>query len=180
MINFSGYDITALYPESMHACSMHDAGAMWSYSEFDESMGLYFSHLNNCWLLDSAIYGDDRNDLFLIPAYVAFKDMPDQYVVATETVLRQTHKILLSGQSCVWESSACSPGYIEHVHAKDDTSEETVSVGELSFGNLSGEELQRAREVLETSELSCYLIGKMNDNHQVSLYMIRMNFADAD
>ena len=60
MNNFKEYDITPLFPGSMRACSMRDAGALWSYSEFDESMGMYFSLLNGCWLLDSSIYGDDQ------------------------------------------------------------------------------------------------------------------------
>lgn len=46
MNNFKEYDITTLFPGSMRACSMRDAGALWSYSEFDESMGMYFSLLN--------------------------------------------------------------------------------------------------------------------------------------
>ena len=57
MNNFKEYDITTLFPGSMRACSMRDAGALWSYSEFDESMGMYFSLLNGSWLLDSSIYG---------------------------------------------------------------------------------------------------------------------------
>ena len=105
MNNFKEYDITTLFPGSMRACSMRDAGALWSYSEFDESMGMYFSLLNGCWLLDSSIYGDDRDDLFLIPACITYKDEPEQYVVVSETTLRQTLSLLNSGQSCVWDSS---------------------------------------------------------------------------
>lgn len=180
MNNFKEYDITTLFPGSMRACSMRDAGALWSYSGFDESMGLYFSHLNNCWLLDSTIYGDDRNDLFLIPACITYKDEPEQYVVASEVTLRQTHDILIAGQNCVWESSEIDSRYITQAYAKDTAPEEKVFVGELSSnlsGVLSDDDLKGGKDVLKGTGLAFYLIGKLKSS-QVFLYMFQKDFAD--
>lgn len=181
MNSFKEYDITTLFPGSMRACSMRDAGALWSYSDFVESMGMYFSVLNHRWLVDSAVYGDDREDLFLIPACITYKDDPEQYVVVSETTLRQTLSLLNSGQSCVWESSELESGYIVQAYAKDNAPEEAF-VGELSSNHSnfpSNEELQRVRDVLKSTELAYYLIGKLN-NSQVFLYMFQKDFVDAN
>ena len=182
MNSYKEYDITALFPGSMRACSMRDAGALWSHSDFDESMGMYFSMLNHRWLLDSSIYGDDRDDLFLIPACVTYKEVPEQYLVASEENLRQTHDLLIAGQCCVWESSEFDPKYIVQVYAKDTAPEETVFVGELN-NNLScvpsNNELKRVKDVLNRTDLSCYLIGKLK-NSQVFLYMFQKDFVDSN
>lgn len=181
MNNFNEYDITALYPGSMRACSKRDAGALWSYSQFDKSMGLFFSCLNNCWILDSAIYGDDRNDLFLIPARVTDQEAPEQYVVASETTLRQTFDMLIAHQSCIWEACEFEPGYIVQFYAKDHAPEGNLCIGELSSSLASipsDEEQQRVRDILKRTGLPYYLIGKLS-NSQVFLYLFRRDAADA-
>ena len=161
---------------------MRDCGALWSHSDYDESMGMYFSVLNHRWLLDSSIFGDDRDDLFLVPACVTSTETPVQYLVASEETLRKTHEILTAGQTCVWESSKIEPRYITQVYAKDTAPEEKVFVGELSrkLSDIpTDDDLKRSKDILKDTGLAFYLLGALNKS-QVFLYMFQKDFADAN
>ena len=177
MENLNEYDITALVPGSMRACTMSDRGALWAFAEYDASIGLYFSSLNQCWLLEGYAH-DPHTQLFLVPAMVVNREEPEQYVVATEPILREMVALLQSGQSCIWERSEQKPNEIVGVRTRHIPEEGTVLTGEL-HSCLSGapapskEDLRRAGQILEENpDLENYLIGKWRKK-RLFLYLCR-------
>lgn len=167
MENLKEYDITALVPGSMRACTMHGGGALWAFAEYDASMGLFFSNLNQCWLLDGSAH-EQHTTLFLVPAMVVNRNEPEQYIVASEQVLRETLSLLQSGQSCIWERSKQiqKQKKIVGVRTRHIPEEGTVLAGELQSclsGSVapSAEDLRRAKTILEENpDLEDFLIGK--------------------
>lgn len=174
-------NITDIYPGAIPA--MYINGASWAYAEWDEQVGYHYSYLSNSWLIPDKYIAKENEKFYLVPATMHYKELPEQYIIASESMLRKTLELLLRFGHCIWESSKLEPQQIVHVRTQDEPSGEgTVLAGELktcTTDDLSGNELQHALDILKNNpQMDYFLIGLFRHDRWIFLDIFRRDFLE--
>ena len=176
-------DITAIYPGAMPA--MYINGASWAYAEWDEQVGYHYSYLNNSWLIPDTHMAKENEKMYLVPATMHYKELPEQYITVSESILIKTLDLLLRFGHCIWESSKLESRQIVHARTRNEPSgEESVLAGELktcTTNDLSGNELQHALDILKNNpQMDYFLIGQFRNDRWIFLDIFRRDYLETN
>ena len=174
-------DIAAIYPCAMPA--MYINGASWAFAEWDEQVGYHYSYLSNSWLIPDIHMTKEPEKMYLVPASIQYKELPEQYIIVSERILRKTVELLICFGHCIWECEKLEPRQIVHVRTRDEPSgEERVLAGELktcTTDDLSENELQHALDMMKNNpQMDYYLIGRFRNDRWIFLDIFRRDYLE--
>ena len=174
-------DITVIYPGAMPATYI--SGGSWAYAQWDEQVGYHYSYLNNTWLIPAAAHMAKENEkLYLVPATIQYKELPEQYIIVSDSILRKTLGLLTRFGHCIWECEKREPRQIVHVRTRDEPSGEgRVLAGELkacTTDDFSENEFQHALDMLKNNpQMDYFLIGRFR-NGWIFLDIFRRDYLE--